>query len=88
MDTLTIVVDKPRRSSKLDKTPCITLEKEEESSTSLVLDVINKLLSVNLDEKEKEPFLMYLVSIFKVAACPALATAQARSNNAKAEVVQ
>ncbi|XP_075541845.1 mitochondrial sodium/calcium exchanger protein-like [Dermacentor variabilis] len=73
VDTLTIVVDKPRRSSKLDKTPCITLEKEEESSTSLVLDVINKLLSVNLDEKEKEPFLMYLVSIFKIPVFFALA---------------
>ncbi|KAH6932282.1 hypothetical protein HPB50_004342 [Hyalomma asiaticum] len=53
-----------RRVSKMDKAPCIETE-EEKSSTGLVLDVINKLLSVNLDEKEKEPFLMYLVSILK-----------------------
>ncbi|XP_037280651.2 mitochondrial sodium/calcium exchanger protein [Rhipicephalus microplus] len=65
VDTLTIAVDKPRRSSKPDKLPCIP-EEEEKSSTGLVLDVINKLLSVNLDEKEKEAFLMYLVSIFKI----------------------
>ncbi|KAK8783404.1 hypothetical protein V5799_010233 [Amblyomma americanum] len=72
VDTLTIVVDKPRRSSSVDKTPCIVEEKEE-YSTGLVLDVINKLLSVNLDEKEKEPFLMYLVSIFKIPVFFALA---------------
>ncbi|XP_049271161.1 mitochondrial sodium/calcium exchanger protein [Rhipicephalus sanguineus] len=65
VDTLAISIDKPRRASKLDKAPCIAQE-EEKSSTGLVLDVINKLLSVNLDEKEKEPFLMYLVSIFKI----------------------
>ncbi|KAH7985471.1 hypothetical protein HPB52_025609 [Rhipicephalus sanguineus] len=45
VDTLAISIDKPRRASKLDKAPCIAQE-EEKSSTGLVLDVINKLLSV------------------------------------------
>nr|XP_037280651.1 mitochondrial sodium/calcium exchanger protein-like [Rhipicephalus microplus] len=65
VDTLTIAVDKPRKIIKAGQAS-LHPEEEEKSSTGLVLDVINKLLSVNLDEKEKEPFLMYLVSIFKI----------------------
>ncbi|XP_077533776.1 mitochondrial sodium/calcium exchanger protein-like [Haemaphysalis longicornis] len=65
VDTLEITIEKPRRTSNPEKAPSPP-EAKEENGTHLVLDVINKLLSVNLDEKDKEPFMMYLVSIFKI----------------------
>ncbi|KAM7312689.1 mitochondrial sodium/calcium exchanger protein [Ixodes scapularis] len=65
VDTLTIVVEHPlRRGSSGDKLQ--VPENSKKSSNAVFWEVVSKLISVNIDGDVEEPFVIRLLSYFKI----------------------
>lgn len=65
VDTLTIVVEHPlRRGSSGDKLQAP--ENSKKSSNAVFWEVVSKLISVNIDGDVEEPFVIRLLSYFKI----------------------